>query len=310
MRTSAFCSVSSLPTAGFFVSQIMSSSISPEVLKVLETAQVDGQLLRLDGQLDRKLYLQCDEAIQRLGGKWKSGRTKAHIFPDGVDPAQVLAGMLETGKLPPKNPLAFFATTEPVIERMFVILANLNRAFPFCRVLEPEAGEGAIAEALSRQILKLHNLMGTPVDSLTEPFAGKPGKESLTLVELDPQRCEVLRRKGFHPIEADFLLLNPADYEPFDAIIMNPPFTLEGDLDAYIKHIQHAYLFLRDEGVLISVAPPEIEFASRATLNSFRQFINRHGGFEELPDYSFKESGTNVKTILICLVKGLMPMRD
>ena len=41
------------------------------------------------GQLDRSLYEEVNEVLVRLGGKWKGGRTKAHLFP--YDPRPLVA---------------------------------------------------------------------------------------------------------------------------------------------------------------------------------------------------------------------------
>jgi hypothetical protein len=269
----------------------MSNSVSPEVLEVLNAAQITEQLVRFES-MDRKTYVAINALLERFGAKWKSGKIKAHVFPKEVNPAEAL-DLIRSENLPPKinqNPLAFFSTQTPVCSRMFEKARSIDSTFPFCRILEPEAGEGAIADYVSQKVVALSD-------------SGETGEHDLVLVEIDPKRCEILRGKGYEPIEDDFLSIRPGDYRQFDVILMNPPFTVNGDMDVYIRHIRHAYLFVRTGGVLVAIAPPEIDYAKRKVLNDFRSFVKRHGGWEPLPDGSFKESGTDVKTIMITLVR-------
>ena len=45
--------------------------LSDDVLSILSTAQIDGFTVRLIcGQLDRKLYLDVNAALEAIGGKW------------------------------------------------------------------------------------------------------------------------------------------------------------------------------------------------------------------------------------------------
>ncbi|MDF9812984.1 hypothetical protein [Streptomyces sp. SPB162] len=44
--------------------------IDPDVLDVLRAATVDGPALRLNGQLERKLYERVNLALHALGGVW------------------------------------------------------------------------------------------------------------------------------------------------------------------------------------------------------------------------------------------------
>ena len=88
--------------------------ISAEALTVLREAECDSDRVRItSGQLDRTLYKEVNEVLVRLGGKWKGGHTKAHLFP--YDPRPLLAGVLATGDMPPKNPWAFFPTPPELV---------------------------------------------------------------------------------------------------------------------------------------------------------------------------------------------------
>lgn len=239
---------------------------------ILKRSRVEGQLLYLPAeQLDRKTYTAVNEVLERIGGKWDR-KAKAHIFKS--DPQEAIDTYLNGGKLPDKNPLDFFETPAVVVQKM------IERARPMykgAQVLEPSAGEGAIAVPLS----------GLPV--------------TLCCVELDPERAEALRRRGLTVVEADFLGWRAG---PFDRILMNPPFTSKADPLAYIAHIEHAYSLLAvGGGILVAIAPGGFMFRADKRCQSFRSAVEACGGWEELPGESFKGSGTDVSTILLWMVR-------
>src|SRR5579885_3284456 len=96
----------------------MTQSISAKALAVLREMECDSDRARItSGQLDRPLYEEVNEVLVRLGGKWKGGRTAAHVFPY-YDPRPLLAGVVTTGIRPPKNPTAFFPTPPALVERV------------------------------------------------------------------------------------------------------------------------------------------------------------------------------------------------
>ncbi|NEQ64770.1 MAG: DNA polymerase III subunit beta [Symploca sp. SIO2D2] len=82
---------------------------------------------------------------------------------------------------------------------------------------------------------------------------------------------------------------------------MNPPFS--NPRGAYIDHIQKAWSLLNEEGSLIAIAPLSFTFAKDKRSTEFRNFVSDNGSWEQLPDDSFKESGTSVSTVLIALKK-------
>lgn len=74
-------------------------------------------------------------------------------------------------------------------------------------------------------------------------------KQFTTCVEVSTVHCKVLRAKGFHAIEADFLNWTPAGR--FDRIVMNPPF----DQGRWQAHLQHASEMLTADGRLVAILP-------------------------------------------------------
>lgn len=77
-------------------------------------------------------------------------------------------------------------------------------------VLEPSAGDGAIADALVRE--------GWMPD----------------VVEMDPYYTKVLQDKGYNVVGSNFMMFKQAN--PYDVIVMNPPYSGGSDT----VHVEHA----------------------------------------------------------------------
>ena len=81
---------------------------------------------------------------------------------------------------------------------------------------------------------------------------------------------------------------------------MNPPFSDSQD----IKHITHAFSFLKSGGVLVAIACEGPFFRQDKKSTSFREFLESHNAeVIQLPEGTFKESGTMVRTRLIKIEK-------
>lgn len=252
-------------------------SIDSAVLEVLKNASVEGQHLYLPPtQLDRKLYEGVNEVLTRLGGKWKGGKTKAHVFP--ADPSDLLLGVIGSGEMPPKNPFAFFATPSDLAAGVVAIAKNVIGDLSGKDILEPSIGTGAIALEVRRQF----------------PTA------DITGVEIDEFRASVSRGKGFEVFTEDFLAIQPSRWLPFDVVLMNPPFSVEGDKTAYITHIDHAMKFLNPGGVLVAIVPPGFTFRTDKKHKAFAEFVGEN--FRENGDRKFE--GTTINTFTVWTVKS------
>jgi len=59
--------------------------------QVLEDCVITDNILRLpEAQLDRKLYLKVADALNLIGGQWKSGKIKGFVFPIGSNPEELI----------------------------------------------------------------------------------------------------------------------------------------------------------------------------------------------------------------------------
>jgi predicted RNA methylase len=244
-----------------------STAISGDVMDILRNATVDGNAVKFNDRMDRATYLAVAEVLKAEGGKWNR-KAQAILFPS--DAAPVIAAMLEDGSVVRPQDEGYFPTPAPVVADMLA-LADLE---PGMEVLEPSAGDGAIARAVAAE--------GCEVDC----------------VELNEKRASGLRAAGFARTvdTADFLAMSPLPR--YDRVLMNPPFSGKQD----IAHVRHALGFLKPGGLLIAVMAAGVEFRDDRATAEFRQAVDDAGGFlEPLPEDSFKVSGTGVRTVLVAI---------
>lgn len=153
------------------------------------------------------------------------------------------------------------------------------------RVLEPSAGEGAMAaEAL------------------------KAGAARVDCIEVDPGRVGALGARFGHNDRVSVRRANFLDTVPdpvYDLVLMNPPFYGTH----YMQHVRHAFEFLKPMGELRAVLPATVEFGESKAHDEFRAWAKRFCGWgkefqvSDLPVGSFRESGTGVSTVVLRLRK-------
>lgn len=243
--------------------------VSNDVLAVLSAAEVNGNSLVLQGQLDRPMYVAVNKVLEAAGWKWNR-KAKAHIC-DG-EAVDVLEQVLLTGEVTvAKNEFGYFPTPRNVVDRLFE-LADLGARH---YALEPSAGTGAIAAPMREKVM------------------------DLDCVELLPRNVEVLRKAlpANSPVfECDFLGVKPSP--KYDRIVMNPPFNRQAD----VRHVMHAAKFLNTRGRLVSVMSSGVAFRDDRLTRDFKDLLAAsNGDIEELPAGSFKESGTMVNTVIVTL---------
>ena len=128
------------------------------------------------------------------------------------------------------------------------------------RVLEPSCGCGRILDAARK----------------SQPEAVLRG------IEYHAGRAAEARAKGYAVQRANFLDVPP---DPtFDWVLMNPPFAGRH----WIKHINHALRFLKEDGGLVAILPASAFYDGHLS--------DMKGRWRDLPVASFSESGTNVPT--------------
>jgi hypothetical protein len=244
-------------------------TVDQDVLEVLSTGEIIGNVFVIGGQLERKHYEAVNAVLTELGGKWNR-KLKGHAF--GSPPDEAIRAVIDSGSIADTSHLGFFATP-PALARTLVSLADVR---PGHECLEPSAGNGNIARELAAIV----------------------GWEHLDLCEIDAGRCV----DHLDPLPArstwqgDFL---EQTYEGYDRIVMNPPFAQGQD----IRHIRHAFDALAPGGVLVSVMMQSVIWRKDKRSTIFRQFVDSYGELEKLPDGSFADSGTGVHTAVVRLVR-------
>ena len=237
--------------------------ISEDVAQVLQSAEVDGNDLRLTAQLDRPMYVAVNKVLAALGGKWNRGKG-VHVFAGPV--ADVLAEALDTGHAIDKRKALNQFFTPPAIAARMIELAEIEAGM--C-VLEPSAGSG----------------------NLVRPIVEGVDTEILAY-EVDEDLCFRLRSEfpsyRLQVRTKDFLTVTDHQGQ-YPRVVMNPPF--ENGLD--IKHIEHARTFLRPGGKLVALC------ANGSRQQEAFKGIADH--WEELPAGSFKSEGTGVSVALFTL---------
>lgn len=151
-------------------------------------------------------------------------------------------------------------------------LVDLLGLPPGARVLEPSAGLGRLLDALA-------------------PLAPR----EVVAVEIAPECAGALfrhERPNVRLLQRDFLTVTPEETGLFDAVAMNPPFTMRSD----VRHIEHALGFLKPGGKLAALC-----MAGTARERAFRDLAD---SWREIPSGAFSKEGTHVATILFSITKS------
>ena len=240
--------------------------VDREVLTELSQAEVISTQLRLRRQLDRSLYLRTSKVLEAAGARW-SRKAQAHLFD--TDAVEAVEQILLTGEVTSPKDFGYFPTPGSLVAR----LLELAQIEPWMLVLEPSAGQGAIARAIARI-------------ATVECF------------ELLPDHVAKLRAGGYarSVFAQDFLTAMPT--ARYDRVVMNPPFLHQAD----IRHVTHALRFLKPDGLLVSVMSAGTTFRENTAARDFRKLLKHQGGsIEPNPSESFRISGTLVETVTVVI---------
>lgn len=143
-----------------------------------------------------------------------------------------------------------------------------------CRVLEPSAGSGAIADRVK---------------------AIRPNA-AIETIERNYTLIEILTAKGHFVMSGDFLNIAPVVL--YERVLMNPPFENGQDAD----HVRHAFGFLKSGGRLVAIMSPGPFFRADRKAVAFREWFEERGGTRvDIPAGAFKESGTAVATVMVTI---------
>lgn len=171
--------------------------------------------------LDKAVSQAAVRVIEAIGGVFvKDGG----YYQFDYEPGAVVASIVASGCIPDQQAHQFYPTPAAVGEAA----VDWSAIGTEHTVLEPSAGQGALADLLP--------------------------KERTTCIEIAPLHCDILRAKGYAVHQADFIAWadsQAVDGQRFDRIVMNPPFS-EGRAQL---HTERAYGLLKPGGMLVAVLP-------------------------------------------------------
>ena len=222
-------------------------------------AQAEADETAREAAISRKL----DEARKRQPAS-EARRPEREQAAQEAAPFEAVKEALKAGVQVAVAPQLF--PTPPALAARMVELAGIEAGD---RVLEPSAGTGNLAKAIRSAVPDAH----------------------LDLIEIDPRLCSILKTSGFEVSCCDFLAASmpvcPDSEDGHDCVLMNPPFSKGQD----VAHILHALKFLKPGGRLVALCAngprQQAELRPLAT------------NWEELPEGTFAEQGTNVRAALM-----------
>lgn len=157
------------------------------------------------------------------------------------------------------------------------------------RVLEPSAGEGHLIQAVRHHLPDAH----------------------IIAVEPDAARAAVLRSRSDSEVVEGTLETYLADvaaaaltgvWQPFDLVVMNPPFTLPGRPEAWAEHIAaicHDPHLLAPGATIGAVVPRILMTGKSKRVRAVRDLTDRCGGIEKCRRGAFSATGAKVSTALM-----------
>lgn len=166
--------------------------------------------------------------------------------PPAECPIKAAVAKLVGTKIP-----GFFPTPPLLVEEM-IRLADLA---PGMTVLEPSAGKGDIADAVAQIV----------------------GQSNLVCIETNLSLFDILIAKGHNAWRRDFLAddterpsASDVYPDPFDRILMNPPFENGQD----IAHVQRAYELLKPGGILVAIVCANVATREDKKYKAFREWLS------------------------------------
>ncbi len=289
---------------------VRTTKIDPKVLSMLRSAKWDENgAMTMPITKDRQLYQATAKVLEALGGKWNK-RAQAHIF-DGDGETAVNDAIAMGEYTDPKKALQFFETPQDLAAKIAVVADRLW-------LMSGISAKVAVEDVLRSSSGQQDRHTNTRNDArVLEPSAGKGriisgmlgvGYQNILAVDVNP--AFVIHLQGEYAEQFDRMRFTCANFldmqapthpdHQFDLVVMNPPFTKQQD----ITHVRHAYRWLRKGGGLVAVTSAGWHFNQNKACQAFRQWLADVKGHSiELPDDTFRSSGTLVRTRLLAVRK-------
>lgn len=263
------------------------TTLTAEAVEALRYAVADYRSIKCPIITDRSVYAQVDRALSRLagGGRWDS-RERAHVYDR--DPRPELEALTGSTVIPApcatRDKELSYWTTPPELAKELVHGLDLG---PESRVLEPSAGDGALVRAVREAY---------PDTQIT---AVEPDQARRTVLRMNATEWWLHIWQGTFEDYADVASLR------FDAVVMNPPFTLPGHRYAWAEHLVLAWDRLKPGGQLRAIVPTSLEYGRQRPIAAARNLITQAGGtWRKAGPGAFQSSGTGVHTLIVEATRG------
>jgi len=240
--------------------------------EILQQCTVEGTIVKLpEGQLERNVYMDVKKRLELIGGKWKGGKVQGFVFDH--DPSALLEQIANGENRNLQKEYQFFATPAELAAQM-VAMSWVRYGD---RILEPSAGQGAIINAI-------------------QEATGHTNVDCYELMDLN--RSVLNKIKNVNVLGEDFLQCDRSNY--YDVVIANPPFTKNQDID----HIRKMHEVTKPGGIIVTIASPSWSFGSQKKQVDFKSWLeNIDADITDLPENTFKDSGTSIRSKLIKIRK-------
>ena len=238
---------------------------------ILKQCTVEGLVVKLPaGQLDRKLYEEVANALNLIGGKWVGRKVMGFVFDE--DPTDLLAQIAGGENRNLKKEFQFFATP-PELAEYVVRMAEIG---PDDMICEPSAGSGSMVNAVQKLFGQTRMVYGYEIMPINQSRLSKISH--------------------FELLGPDFLACD----KKFDRFIANPPFSNNQD----IEHIRKMYDCLQPGGRVVTICSKHYQMASGKKETTFSDWLHELNAYVvDIPAGTFKESGTQIATVLIRIDK-------
>lgn len=175
------------------------------------------------------------DVISAIGGTKEEHGTRSFKVCFDFDPVKALQYISRVGSIPDKKSYQFYPTSEELVEEMQYKIRKLPRYHR--EILEPSAGTGNLITGLSDYGC------------------------TITCIEIDPLRCEVLKAKAKEESEEGIKTIICGDFlewastKKFNGVIMNPPFTK----NQAENHVKKAWNHVAPGGILVACLPASLK---------------------------------------------------
>jgi hypothetical protein len=257
-------------------SQMIGDVSAVKVRSLLSLASLSGLVMTGLPHMSQPEYEAVNQVISALGGEWKRSGKK-HVFDR--DPSTELAAFLAGGPAPVREKTsAGWVPTPGEVADQVVSMIRMDEIVQGAPVLEPSAGRGVLVDAVARVRADL----------------------DVTAVEMEPRRAAAITGATVHAGTFESWSAEHAGAR-FAAIVMNPPFAVDGDPKIWIAHVRRALGHLAAGGQLVAIVPASYKWREDRAHRELRELLGAMAGYEvrDLPADAYQSSGVFFRTVAV-----------